>query len=113
MRLRDQPLERKPPAAAPRPLVLGPAMNINPWDQGDSAQLPIMLSLHWSYHRVGLLKIRFDLDPETDLPHIYRHDVNEGEAEDVLVHPGDDRPGREGSRVAMGRPELRAILVFK
>jgi hypothetical protein len=61
------------------------------------------------------LNIRYYIDPETELPHIYRHDVDEAEVEDVLSNPGEDRPGREGSRVAMGRTSdgryLRVIYV--
>jgi hypothetical protein len=49
------------------------------------------------------MKIRFYVDPETDLPHIYRHDVSEDEVEDVLFHAGEDRPGKEDSRIAMGQ----------
>ncbi|MCP4268268.1 MAG: DUF4258 domain-containing protein [Candidatus Brocadiaceae bacterium] len=49
------------------------------------------------------MKIRFYIDPETELPHIYSHDVKEREVEDVILSPGEDRPGREGSRVAIGR----------
>ncbi|BFU95799.1 MAG: hypothetical protein NTNFB02_25210 [Nitrospira sp.] len=49
------------------------------------------------------MKIRFYLDSETGLPHIYGHAVNEEEVEEVLRAPGEDRPGREGSRVAMGQ----------
>ncbi len=45
------------------------------------------------------------LEPETSLPHIYGHQVFEGEVEDVLIHPGEDRPGQEGSRVATGADE--------
>jgi len=41
------------------------------------------------------MKIRFYIDPETGLPHIYGHDVSEDEVEDVLIHPGEDRPGKE------------------
>ena len=47
--------------------------------------------------------IRFYEDPETDLPHIYGHDVSEAEVEEVLERPGEDRPGQEGARVAIGR----------
>jgi hypothetical protein len=61
------------------------------------------------------MKIRFYIDPETDLPHIYRHDVSEDEVEDVLCHPGEDRPGREGSRIAIGQTRagryLRVVYV--
>jgi len=32
-----------------------------------------------------------------------RHGVDECEVEEVLTRPGEDRPGREGSRVAIGR----------
>jgi len=49
------------------------------------------------------LNIRYYIDPETELPHIFGHDVEETEVEEVLSNPGEDRPGREGSRVAIGR----------
>lgn len=59
--------------------------------------------------------IRFYLDPQTELPHIYQHDVDEDEVADVLRNPGEDRPGREGSRVALGQTRngryLRVIYV--
>ena len=46
---------------------------------------------------------RYYIDPSTDEPHIYNHAVNEHEVEDVLGRPIEDRPGREGSRVAIGQ----------
>ena len=49
------------------------------------------------------MNIRFYIDPEPEMPHIYRHDVSEAEVEEVLSRPGEDRPGKEGSRVAIGR----------
>jgi hypothetical protein len=59
--------------------------------------------------------VRYYIDPETSLPHIYRHDVSEEEVEDVLRKPMEDRPGREGSRVALGKTEegryLRVIYI--
>lgn len=59
--------------------------------------------------------IRYYIDPETDLPHIYQHNVSEQEIEEVLMRPGEDRPGREGSRVTIGRTSggryLRVIYV--
>ncbi len=61
------------------------------------------------------MEIRFYLDPDTRLPHIYEHGVNEDEVEDVLKRPGEDRPGTEGSRVALGQTRgpryLRVIYV--
>ena len=61
------------------------------------------------------MNIRFYIDPETKMPHIYRHGVDEEEVEDVLRQPGEDRPGREGARVAIGRTRagryLRVIYV--
>lgn len=61
------------------------------------------------------MNIRFYLDPETEQPHIYGHAVDEDEVADVLMNPGEDRPGREGSRVAIGKTQagryLRAIYV--
>ena len=61
------------------------------------------------------MNIRFYTDPATNLPHIYNHDVEEEEVEDVLDNPGEDRPGRDGSRVAIGQTRggrlLRVIYV--
>ena len=49
------------------------------------------------------MNLRFYIDPETDVPHIYNHGVDENEVEEVLKNPGEDRPGREGSRIAIGQ----------
>lgn len=61
------------------------------------------------------MNLRFYLDPETGAPHIYNHGVTEDEVEDVLRTPGEDRPGREGARVALGQTHagryLRVIYV--
>jgi len=61
------------------------------------------------------MNIRFYIDPETDLPHIYNHRVDENEVKEVLRNPGEDRPGRDGSRIAVGKTHsgryLRVIYV--
>lgn len=61
------------------------------------------------------MNIRFYLDAENLMPHIYRHTVDEDEVEDVLKNPKEDRPGREGARVAIGQTRagryLRVIYV--
>ena len=49
------------------------------------------------------MNLRFYIDPETGMPHIHRHGVRDDEAEDVLLNAGEDRPGKEGSRVAIGQ----------
>ena len=51
------------------------------------------------------VNIRFCKDPETGLPHIYKHDVTEDEVEDVLLNPGEDWAGRDNSRVAIGQTQ--------
>jgi hypothetical protein len=56
------------------------------------------------------MTIRFYIDPETGLPHIYGHAVDEEEVEEVLRAPGEDRPGREGSRVAIGQTQAGRYL---
>ncbi len=56
------------------------------------------------------MEIRYYIDPTTHLPHIYSHDVEESEVEDVLLSPGEDRPGKEGSRVAVGRTVVGRYL---
>jgi hypothetical protein len=61
------------------------------------------------------MNIRFYLDPETGQPHIYSHGVNEKEVVEVLGRTGEDRPGEESSRVAVGQTlsgrYLRVIYV--
>jgi hypothetical protein len=56
------------------------------------------------------VRVRYYIDPRTDLPHIYGHNVAEAEVEAVLARPGEDRPGREGSRVAIGRTSAGRLL---
>jgi len=61
------------------------------------------------------VEIRFYVDPETGEPHIYRHNVSEEEVEAVLRRPGEDRPGEDGARMAVGQTEagrhLRVVYV--
>ena len=61
------------------------------------------------------MNVRFYIDPESRLPHIYNHEVSEDEVEDVLRKPGEDRPGKENSRIAIGQTKagryLRVIYV--
>jgi hypothetical protein len=47
--------------------------------------------------------LRFYDDPATGQPHIWNHNVGEDEVEAVLENPREDRPGRDGSRVAIGQ----------
>ncbi len=61
------------------------------------------------------MTLRFYIDRETGQPHVYRHNVSEAEVEDILSRPLEDRPGKEGSRVALGQTRggryLRVIYV--
>ena len=61
------------------------------------------------------MNVRYYIDPETGEPHIYNHGVDEQEVEDVLESPGEDRPGRDDSRMAIGQTAagryLRVIYV--
>jgi hypothetical protein len=49
------------------------------------------------------MNIRYYIDAETERPHILPHGVAEHEVEQVLLRPAEERPGRDGSRVAIGR----------
>jgi len=64
---------------------------------------------------VAILNVRYYIDPQTGLPHIYNHNGTEAEVEEVLARPGEDRQGYEGARVAIGQTEagryLRVIYV--
>jgi hypothetical protein len=61
------------------------------------------------------MNVRFYIDPETGEPHIYGHGVTEDEVIDVLSDPGEDLPGRDSSRIALGQASngryLRVIYV--
>lgn len=61
------------------------------------------------------MKARYYIDHAAGCPHIHNHSVSESEVEYVLCHPGEDRPGAEGSRVAIGQTKagryLRVIYV--
>ena len=64
---------------------------------------------------MAIWNVRYYIDLETDLPHIYNHNVTEEEVEEVLAEPGEDRRGYGGARVAIGQTEagryLRVIYV--
>ena len=49
------------------------------------------------------MDLRFNIDRETGLPHIYGHGVQEYEVQDVLDDPGDVRHSGEGIRIAIGQ----------
>jgi hypothetical protein len=49
------------------------------------------------------VRLRYHVDSETGQPHIYEHGVTEEEVEEVMGRPGDDFPGRQGSRIALGQ----------
>ena len=61
------------------------------------------------------VEVRYHLDADTWQPHIYGHGVIEAEVEYILRHPGEDRPGPDGSRHALGQTAagryLRVIYV--
>ena len=61
------------------------------------------------------MDVRYYLDPETGLPHIYDHGVTEAEAEWILAHPGEDEACSGGSRQALGQTAdgryLRVVYV--
>jgi hypothetical protein len=56
------------------------------------------------------VEIRFYIDPDTDEPHIFDHDVTEEEVVEALWRAGEDRAGDEGSRVAIGQTAAGRFL---
>jgi hypothetical protein len=61
------------------------------------------------------MNLRFHVDPDSGLPHIYDHNVSEREVVEALSSAGEDIPGRGDSRVAIGQTRtgryLRVIYV--
>ena len=49
------------------------------------------------------MDLRFLIDPETELPHIYGHGVTEAEVREVLSRRGEDVRGDEDSRMKIGQ----------
>lgn len=56
------------------------------------------------------MEVRYHLDPDTGQPHIYGHGVTEAEVAHVLRHSGEDRPGSDGSRHALGQTDVGRYL---
>ncbi len=56
------------------------------------------------------MRIRYFVDPDSGVPHVYDHGVNEEEVEEVLHRPVETREGSEGSRVAIGHTLAGRIL---
>jgi hypothetical protein len=56
------------------------------------------------------MDLRFFLDAETGLPHIYDHGVNEAEVEYVLRSYGEEFAGENNSRVKLGRTRNGRLL---
>jgi hypothetical protein len=56
------------------------------------------------------MNIRYYIDPAIGLPHIYKHEIDENEVEDILSRPGEDKRGRENSRVATGQTQAGRYL---
>lgn len=57
------------------------------------------------------MQIRFNLDPDTGLPHVAQHGVTEQDVRDVLSSKNvQDRPGKRSSRVAIGQTRAGRFL---
>ena len=49
------------------------------------------------------IDVRYNLDPDTGLPHIYGHGITGDEVEYVLRNPGETRAGSDDSKHALGQ----------
>jgi hypothetical protein len=56
------------------------------------------------------MSIRYYIDERTNLPHIYKHDITKVEVEEVLNNPGEDRIGKDESRVCIGQTSAGRYL---
>ena len=108
------------------PLMLPLPLPLQPDAVADAAPVPaaaaalcfpsaVWASRTWCSCRMRCVELRFYIDLETGEPHVLQHGVSEEEVAEVLQRPGEDRPGREGSRVAIGKTAggryLRVIYV--
>ena len=59
------------------------------------------------------MEVRYYVDPDTELPHIYGHGVTEIEVEEVLRGAGEDVAGKNNSRRKIGQTKAgRYLQVF-
>jgi hypothetical protein len=56
------------------------------------------------------MDLRFWIDPETELPHIFNHGVTEEEVRQILSRTGEDFPGSDRSRIRLGQTEAGRYL---
>lgn len=49
------------------------------------------------------MELRFYIDPDSGDPHIHEHNATEEEVEQLMRGPGEDFPGRDGSRIKLGQ----------
>lgn len=54
--------------------------------------------------------LRFYIDPETDEPHIYSHNISEQEIAELLARPLEDRSGYNDARIALGQTRAGRYL---
>jgi hypothetical protein len=59
---------------------------------------------------MGRVDLRFYVDPESGEPHIYNHGVSEEDVQQVLDEPGEERPGKNNARIAIGATEAGRVL---
>ena len=57
------------------------------------------------------MNLRFNVNPETGLPHIYDHGVEEYEVQDVLDDPIETTDSRDNSRVVIGQTRSGRYLL--
>ncbi len=61
------------------------------------------------------MDFRYNIDPDTDEPHIYNHGLTEEEVEYVVRHPAERAAARDGAMQALGQTRagryIRVIYV--
>ena len=56
------------------------------------------------------MELKFFIDPETELPHIYQHGVSETEVREVLARPGLVLKASNDSKFALGQTSAGRYL---
>ncbi|MDB5301797.1 MAG: hypothetical protein JWO87_3460 [Phycisphaerales bacterium] len=56
------------------------------------------------------MRLRFYIDEDTELPHIYQHNITEQEVREVLRSPLEQIKGRRDSLIALGRTRAGRYL---
>ena len=91
------------PAAATSDSQIGAECTL--WSARNGSDCSVRYQTNQS-RKIDGVRLRYYIDPSTGEPHIYNHDVDENEVEEILGKPIEDRVGSEVRESRLVRRKL-------